>query len=329
MKDLVTVVIPVYNTETYLDICVSSVAAQTYQNLQILLIDDGSTDASPRLCDEWAVRDSRVTVIHKQNEGLGMARNTGMEHAAGEHICFLDSDDFLAPETIELARKVTADVVFYGFREVDKAGDPLADHIPNLQKRVYHGEEVLQCFLPMLIAEENGLRPSACWAMFSMERIKRATWRFPSEREVISEDIYALLALFRHVETVAILPKALYCYRKNPASLSRAYRADRFAKAGDFYDECMKLCENENYPPEVRNACREPFLALSILAMKLEPSDAALRNMIEAPLLQDILRDARANGWKRRCLFRAIRRRHHLLCRILLAAQRRREQKLW
>ena len=79
MKDLVTVVIPVYNTETYLDICVSSVVGQTYQNLQILLIDDGSTDASPRICDEWAGRDSRVTVIHKQNEGLGMARNTGMD----------------------------------------------------------------------------------------------------------------------------------------------------------------------------------------------------------------------------------------------------------
>lgn len=329
MKDLVTVVIPVYNTETYLDICVSSVVGQTYQNLQILLIDDGSTDASPRICDEWAGRDSRVTVIHKQNEGLGMARNTGMEHAAGNYLCFLDSDDFLAPETIELAQKVTADVVFYGFREVDKAGDPLADHIPNLQKRVYHGQEALHRFLPMLIAGENGLQASACWAMFSVELIKRANWHFPSEREIISEDIYALLELFRDVESVSVVPKPLYHYRKNPASLSRAYRADRFEMAKEFCNKCTKLCKNANYPPEVLDACREPFLALSILAMKLEPSGAALRNMIEDPLLQDVLRKTQVNGWKRRCLFWAIRRRCYLLCRVLLAAQRRRDRKLW
>ena len=272
MKELVTVVIPVYNTETYLDSCVSSVVGQTYRNLQILLIDDGSTDTSPRLCDAWAKRDSRVTVIHKQNEGLGMARNTGMESAAGEYLCFLDSDDVLAPEAIELARKETADVVFYGFRDVDNTGKLLSDHIPSLQKQFYRGEEVQRSFLPMLIAGENGLQPSVCWAMFSAELIKRANWRFPSEREIISEDIYALLKLFQDVKTVSVLPKALYHYRKNPTSLSRAYRADRFEKARDFYHKCAKLCESKHYPSAVLDACREPFLALSILAMKLEPS---------------------------------------------------------
>ena len=82
-KGLVSVVIPIYNVERYLDCCITSVVQQTYRNLEILLIDDGSPDKCPAMCDAWAARDSRIRVIHKQNAGLGMARNTGIEHATG------------------------------------------------------------------------------------------------------------------------------------------------------------------------------------------------------------------------------------------------------
>ena len=94
---LISVVVPVYRVEKYLDHCIQSIAAQTYPNLEILLVDDGSTDGSGEICDRWAARDSRIRVIHKQNAGAGAARNTALDAAAGELIAFVDSDDYLQP----------------------------------------------------------------------------------------------------------------------------------------------------------------------------------------------------------------------------------------
>ena len=99
--DLISVIIPVYNTEKYLDACVESVAGQTYDNLEIILVDDGSADNCPAMCDEWARRDSRIRVIHKKNGGQGEARNFGIEAARGEYIGFVDSDDIVSPVMYE------------------------------------------------------------------------------------------------------------------------------------------------------------------------------------------------------------------------------------
>ena len=92
---LVTIVVPIYNVEKYLTRCVDSIINQTYQNLEIILVDDGSPDNCPRICDEYAKKDHRIKVIHKINAGLGMARNTGIENATGKYICFFDSDDYI------------------------------------------------------------------------------------------------------------------------------------------------------------------------------------------------------------------------------------------
>lgn len=98
---LISVIIPVYKVEAYLDKCVKSVMNQTYRNLEIILVDDGSPDRCPEMCDAYATEDSRITVIHKKNEGLSAARNSGMEIATGEYIGFVDSDDWIAPEMYE------------------------------------------------------------------------------------------------------------------------------------------------------------------------------------------------------------------------------------
>ena len=97
----VSVIVPVYNVESYLDRCVRSIVGQTYQDLEIILVDDGSPDRCPAMCDVWAEKDSRIKVIHKINGGLSDARNAGMEAATGEYIAFVDSDDCIAPEMIE------------------------------------------------------------------------------------------------------------------------------------------------------------------------------------------------------------------------------------
>ena len=112
---LVSIIIPVYNMEKYLDRCVKSVLEQTYRELQIILVDDGSTDTSSSMCEEYASKDGRIHVIHKPNEGLGFARNSGLKLAKGIYIFFLDSDDWLPKDAIELlvhsSNNATFDVI--------------------------------------------------------------------------------------------------------------------------------------------------------------------------------------------------------------------------
>lgn len=97
----ISVIVPVYKVEAYLDRCVQSIVDQTYQNLEIILVDDGSPDRCPEMCDAWAQRDSRIVVIHKENGGLSDARNAGLSAATGEYICFVDSDDWVLPDYLQ------------------------------------------------------------------------------------------------------------------------------------------------------------------------------------------------------------------------------------
>ena len=99
--ELVSVIVPVYNVEQFLEKCIESICCQTYSQMEIILVDDGSTDRSGAVCDEWAQKDSRIRVIHKQNGGLSDARNAGIEIAVGSWLMFVDSDDTIAPDTIE------------------------------------------------------------------------------------------------------------------------------------------------------------------------------------------------------------------------------------
>lgn len=113
---LVSVVIPVYNVEEYLDDCIKSVITQTYKDLEIILVDDGSTDLSPQICEQYAMRDNRIKVIHQQNKGISVARNVGMTYATGSYIYFLDSDDYIMTNAIRIMydtiEKENSEIVF-------------------------------------------------------------------------------------------------------------------------------------------------------------------------------------------------------------------------
>ncbi|HHX23678.1 MAG TPA: glycosyltransferase family 2 protein [Thermoanaerobacterales bacterium] len=106
---LVSIIIPVYNVEDYLERCIDSIKRQTHKNIEIIIVDDGSTDRCPQLCDDYARDDSRIIVIHKENQGLGLARNTGIDVARGEWICFVDSDDYVSPLFVERLLKIAVE----------------------------------------------------------------------------------------------------------------------------------------------------------------------------------------------------------------------------
>ena len=101
MKDLISVIVPIYNVEKYIDKCLNSIVNQTYKNIEIILIDDGSTDTSVLKCNNWEKKDNRIKVIHKKNEGLAQARNTGISYATGNYITFIDSDDYIDSKMLE------------------------------------------------------------------------------------------------------------------------------------------------------------------------------------------------------------------------------------
>jgi glycosyltransferase involved in cell wall biosynthesis len=127
MGDLISVIIPVYNVEKYLRKCIDSVICQTYLNLEIILVDDGSPDLCPQICEEYAKRDKRIRVIHQKNGGLSAARNAGIHAANGEYIGFLDSDDYIAPSMYELLidsiHRYDADVAVCNFEYVEEDGN--------------------------------------------------------------------------------------------------------------------------------------------------------------------------------------------------------------
>ena len=336
-KGLVSVVLPIYNVEKYLDRCMNSVVNQTYGNLEIIMVDDGSPDNCPRLCDEWAAKDARVKVVHKKNAGLGMARNTGIENATGEYICFFDSDDYIAPETIaycvSAAQEEKADIVCFGLRNVDSDGNVVTVLAPNTEKSVYRGEEILSEFLPEMVAADpdkdrkTNLCMSAWAAMYSMEVIRGSGWRFVSEREIISEDVYSLLSFYRHVNCAVVVSKSLYYYCANGVSLTHMYRPDRFERIKHFYKESVKLSRELGYAEEVERRLARLFLSFSIAAMKqvavaeghsLKERFAGVKAVASDELFVNAAKlESRHDSLARKVLFLACRFRLTWMCFII------------
>ena len=274
----VSIVIPVYAAEKYLNQCVESVVNQTYRNLEIILVDDESPDSCPEMCDMWAGKDDRIRVIHKKNAGAGYARNSGLQIATGKYICFFDSDDYLAPDAIHkalsLAKKEQTDIVIFGAVTVDRDGNCISKMVPEAKQSCYRGEEIRNVFLPDLIDRKNdhveikNLILSFWVCMFSMELIRRNNWEIVSEREYLSEDSYSLISLYQDVKRVAILPEPIYFYREIEGSLSHTYKENFYQKIRKFYLDCIGLSVRLEYTEKIRTRIAGLFFALSIGAMK-------------------------------------------------------------
>ena len=323
----VSVIVPVYNCEAYLEKCIQSIVSQTYTALELILIDDGSVDTSGKICDDWASLDNRIRVFHKNNEGQGIARNFGLECAKGKYIYFVDSDDYLTENAIEKAYSAItthqSDIVIFGFSSVNSSEKIINTFLPNMPKQVYTENEIVDLFLPELVAPENDDADKRClymsiWCcLFSRELINRVNWRFVSEREIVSEDVYSLLKLYADVKKVSVLSEPLYFYRQNEVSFSRTYSYDRYDKIVYFYTESIKLCSTLGYPNNVSERLKSPYLSYTIACLKqtyqfcLDRSERknVSRKIINDELLQKILRNIPYDtaGIKKRILYFSLR----------------------
>ena len=130
-EPLISVIVPIYNVEQYLENCINSILNQTYRNLEVILVDDGSPDNCGGICDLYSDKDPRIKVIHKQNGGLSDARNKGLDAATGEYLAFVDSDDTILPEMIDkLYQRIVidqSDLAFCGYQQVNQKGDVLSE----------------------------------------------------------------------------------------------------------------------------------------------------------------------------------------------------------
>lgn len=336
---LVTVVIPVYNVETYLDRCVQSVVNQTYKNLEIILVDDGSPDACPSMCDAWAQKDKRIKVIHKKNEGLGYARNTGIENATGEFICFFDSDDYVAPTTVEecwrVITEIQADIVSFGNTDITNDGKVIGERIPSPPKDVFSGPEIKEKLIPRLVShnaatgENWNLLLSACFSLISMQLIRRTGWRFVSEKEIISEDFYSMFELYQFVEKAAFIRKAFYFYGVNPQSLSRSYHKDRYLRTRKFAISMME--QSNKYSCEVKTEITTMYLGLVMGVLKqivaCKENYAEKKRLMQEVILDTVLQEALSGynysgeAYTKKALFWAMRKKYIGICYALAWAR--------
>ncbi len=207
----ISIIVPVYRTEAYLRNCVDSILSQSFRDWELLLIDDGSDDGAPAICDEYAASDPRIRVIHKSNGGLSSARNAGLDTACGEYVAFIDSDDFVAPEFLEtllaLCESCGADVSRVDYREVFSQDPKPDDSHP--EKQVFTGSQVEKAFLELNVN-------SVCVSLYNRAMV--GDLRFPEGKT--SEDIPFNFQVFRRAKTLAYLPRALYYYYHNPDSIS-------------------------------------------------------------------------------------------------------------
>lgn len=250
----ISVIVPVYNTLDYLERCVDSVCSQTYSNLEIILVDDGSSDGTGELCDRLAEKDFRIRVYHKENGGASSARNLGLQNAVGDYIGFVDSDDYIDAdvykEMVELALQKDCRIVQISRDEMDEEGNKLQDIcIPPKEIRFCDSET----FIKELLLHQGDC--SFCTKLVKRELFYKR--KFPEGE--LNEDFKLLVELLTHTDGVAILPKQGYHVVCRSDSTTRKHSEDNFSRV--FMDivnnaDNMQKLVDESYPALHKYALR-------------------------------------------------------------------------
>lgn len=247
MQPIVSTIIPVYNKEKYLNRCLESIVGQSLKDIEIILVNDGSTDDSLEICKEWESKDSRIIILDKANEGAGAARNKGLEMACGQYISFVDADDYISLETYEICvnemQKAELDACYFGRNLVGSRGEILNHSVkidsPRLYQQEQIGEEFIKFFLgnlPENEYERHFVTGSSCCSLYSGDLIRNNMVRFAGREMRYSEDSFFNLEFCQYAKRIKVIPDMLYFNCIYQDSTSRGYATDRF--------EAYKLLHN-------------------------------------------------------------------------------------
>lgn len=239
-RDLITVIVPIYNVDRYLEKCVNSIITQSYGSLEIILVDDGSNDRCPQICNEYGEKDDRIVVIHQENAGQGKARNVGLDRSKGNFIAFLDADDYWEENYLELlynkACDSDADIVICNYKHVDENGAVMNNGPKcNFDEKMYDGDEAMSV---ALYWREFGVAP---WAKL----FRRNVWdgiRFKEDR--IYEDLATTYLVYHKASKVCFINKYLMSYRiRSNSDIHQAFNTKK-VRILDSADEILEFCMN-------------------------------------------------------------------------------------
>lgn len=220
-NQLISIVVPVYNVEEYLKQCLDSILEQTYSNWELILVNDGSTDSSGLICQEYAEKDARIRYFEKENGGLSDARNYGIEQAQGEYLTFVDSDDFLDASHLSVLYNALvnndADISIANYANYQTSTATFYLHtFGEYYEKIYTSEELID---DLSFLERNDLSFSTIWGSLYKKRVF-SFLRFP--KGVIGEDVALIYKMYTQVDKIVYVHKDTYIYRENDSGISKS-----------------------------------------------------------------------------------------------------------
>lgn len=303
-KELVSIVVPVYNVERYLGSCLHSLISQTYEEIEILLIDDGSADRSGSICDEYAGKDQRIKVCHRENGGVSAARNSGIKAARGKYLIFVDSDDCIHPRLIEFYMK---------HKEAGRVllCDTVSDMDAWRQDLKEAALETTDYKKFMRLFYEDYINPPFN-KLYETEMIRENQIWFPEGND-LGEDLLFNLEYFRHApKDYGILHAQLYCYRENrEGSLSTSYRKDLFEIQQESFGALKQFLEDTGVWDEENSRIYygiywdRLYLTVRMCRAyeKEHPGEHRLKEILRSPLWHEVWEACERRkliNWKRR-----------------------------
>lgn len=322
----VSVIVPVYNVEKELKICIESILNQSYETWELWLVDDGSTDNSPLLCDEYAKKDSRIHVLHKENGGVSAARNSGLQQVAGEYVLFVDSDDYLEKQTLEKmvaeAEDNAADVVLCGFFY-----------------RVMHDNSVVENVADVSFVGDNRELAKTVFAGVFEKDLINPPWNKLIKRSIllennlqfneaysILEDLSFSIQLLEKCSKIVIMKDALYNYvYKEQNNLVHKFHSN-FFEALLFFDECMCKYAAQVVEPELEKIryqffCRKTLMFLrkiyKVSGFDNKRKYSELRRICNNSRLQESVAHFETKDKKKRVAFFCMKHRLYPLLHLL------------
>ena len=242
MKPLISVIVPIYNIESYIEKCIKSIICQTYDNLEILLIDDGSTDSSAEICKKYALQDNRITYVYKYNGGLSDARNQGIELANGEYLSFIDGDDYIHSEMIEKlyvgARYNDADISMCGFIKVDEHGNSMGDNC--IEKTILTNVEALN-YVIGTETNDKYINCTVAWNKLYRKELFTGI-RYPFRR--IHEDEFVTYKLLAKSNKVVVIGESLYYYVQRNGSIMKSPFSKKKYDSVEAFRERVEFSKN-------------------------------------------------------------------------------------
>ena len=292
---MISIIVPVYNTEKYLDRCIQSILAQTYTDFELLLIDDGSTDSSGAICDKYAEQDSRVRVFHKENGGVASARRLGLEESKGEYISFVDSDDNLFPLSLSiLIKNITSD-------DIDIIVSDIKD------ESIISGYEFVKYSLQWRVQ-------ASIWGRLYRKELFDNTSFDVSRKLIVGEDLFMNLRVGLKTRFVKCISESVYNYYKNPNSITST--------------RTISLEYEKFYIDEISRALGDKINEFNeeLYNIKLGALDMLIVSRVPVSYSQDWILDLISWSKNKKLTFRQwciLNVRHNLLCKYILAIEKR------